>query len=208
MAINKVPQIWQSGHVSLGDLWGLYCAYPYMQRLRDRSVLDDGVEDLPMIWETDAFALASSYDAEAERYVGLWLPSDDGPAPAATDSLLLVQPAVAKLQRENEVPDQPPGPGPDPPGPGPGPTPPPPVQPDFFFTRFYAVKTLDAGKIAMDFKNVADEILSNLREDGTNLVVKIEIEATKPTGFDDGERRTLSENASTLKFEQSGFEEK
>ena len=37
--------------------------------------------------------------------------------------------------------------------------------------------------------------------------IKIEIEATKPTGFEDSQVRTLSENAKTLKFDQSGFEE-
>jgi len=40
------------------------------------------------------------------------------------------------------------------------------------------------------------------------LNVTIEIEATTPTGFDDGKARTVSENAATLNFEQSGFEEK
>ena len=37
LAINKVPQIWKDGHVSLGALWGLYSQYPYMPRLRDRA---------------------------------------------------------------------------------------------------------------------------------------------------------------------------
>ena len=39
------------------------------------------------------------------------------------------------------------------------------------------------------------------------LNVTIEIEATSPDGFDDAKVRTVSENATTLKFEQSGFEE-
>ena len=42
LAINKVPQIWKDGHVTLGALWGLYCQYPYMPRLRDRKVLRRG----------------------------------------------------------------------------------------------------------------------------------------------------------------------
>jgi len=32
-------------------------------------------------------------------------------------------------------------------------------------------------------------------------------EATAPDGFDDSKVRTVAENATTLKFEQSGFEE-
>lgn len=82
LAINKVPQIWKDGHVSLGALWGLYCQYPYMPRLRDRKVLEEGILDLPMIWETDAFALAAGVDAGTGRYVGLWITGDSNSAPA------------------------------------------------------------------------------------------------------------------------------
>lgn len=68
------------------------------------------------------------------------------------------------------------------------------------------MKTLSSDKIALDFKNVADEIIANLREQGIDLVVKIEIEAVDTNGFDENKIRTLSENAKTLKFDQSGFE--
>lgn len=208
LAINKVPQIWKDGHVSLGSLWTLYCQYPYMPRLRDRSVLNEGIVDLPMLWQTDAFALATGFDAAADRYIGLWTPDDSGAAPPATDSILLVQPEVALKQRENEgaargdegVPQE-----------ADDPAPPKPLRPDVGFppakTRFYGVKTLSADKIALDFKNIADEILANLRDPGTTLVVKLEIEATDASGFDENRVRTISENAKTLKFDQSGFEE-
>lgn len=211
LAIGKVPQIWKDGHVSLGALWRLYSQYPYMPRLRDRRVLDEGIVDMPMIWQTDAFALATGFDEAAGRYIGLWTPDDKGTAPAATDSLLLVRPDVAVKQRETEVPPTPapvPGGG-DTPVTGPDVTPKPPV--DIAFpprkTRFYGVKTLTADKIALDFKNVAEEIIAHLRDTGTQLVVKIEIEATDMGGFDEGKIRTVSENAQTLKFDQSGFEE-
>src|SRR3954447_519076 len=99
LAIGKVPQIWKDGHVSLGTLWGLYSQYPYMPRLRDRAVLDAGILDLPMIWQTDAFALAAGYDETASRYIGLWTPEDKESAPVPADSLLLVRPDVAQKQR-------------------------------------------------------------------------------------------------------------
>jgi hypothetical protein len=57
-------------------------------------------------------------------------------------------------------------------------------------------------------KNIVDEIIANLRDPGTELSIKLEIEATKATGFEENKVRTLSENAQTLKFDQSGFEEK
>lgn len=214
LAINKVPQVWKDGHVPLGTLWGLYCQYPYMPRLRDRKVLDDGISGLPLLWSTDAFALATEFDASAARYVGLWIPGDDNAQPVATDSLLLVRPDLAQKQRDSEIVrssveqndtelvdtrhnntsasvDTP--------------------KVDVGFpsakTRFYGVKTLNADRIAMDFKSIAEEVISNLRDQGINLVVKIEIEAVDSSGFDDGKIRTVSENAKTLKFDQSGFEE-
>lgn len=208
LAINKVPQIWNGGHVALGALWSLYCQYPYMPRLRDRKVLQDGVLDLPMIWQTDAFALASGFDEATGRYIGLWIPTDTNAAPSATDALLLVRPDIAVKQRDQETPSKEPDDAPQQetkPGiPADSP------KVDVAFppskTRFYGVKTLSSDKIALDFKNVADEIIANLREQGIDLVVKIEIEAVDTNGFDENKIRTLSENAKTLKFDQSGFE--
>ena len=214
LAIGKVPQIWKDGHVPLGSLWALYSQYPYMPRLRDRTVLDAGILDLPMIWQTDAFALAAGYDEATSRYIGLWTPEDKESAPVATDSLLIVRPDVAEKQRSAEPgPTQEPGPGP---GPGPGPSPIPHPSPgpstpkvDIAWpTRFYGVKTLNSDKIALEFKNVAEEVLAHLRSgENTNVTVRIEIEATDSEGFNEGRVRTVSENTRTLKFDQSGFEE-
>lgn len=205
LSINKVPQIWKDGHVTLGTLWGLYCRYPYMPRLRDRKVLEDGILDLPMLWQTDAFALATGFDEAGGRYIGLWIPGDTASAPQPTDALLVVRPDVAAEQRDCEKQAESaephihePGPEQEPPGP-PGPI-------DIAFTRFYGVKTLTSDRIALDFKNIADEVIANLREQGIDLVVKIEIEATDASGFDESKVRTVSENANTLKFDQSGFE--
>lgn len=210
LAISKVPQVWEDGHVSLGALWALYSQYPYMPRLRDRRVLDDGIIDLPMIWQTDGFALATSYDNSADRYVDLWTPQDKRAAPVATDSLLLVRPDVAAKQEAAEnrtTPEKPVIPSTD----G-GPADPPTSKDNDGSptekTRFFGVKTLNPEKIAMDFKNIAEEVIARLRDDGnTDLVVRIEIEATNIAGFDDGKVRAIAENASTLKFDQSGFEE-
>ncbi|WP_193376452.1 Swt1 family HEPN domain-containing protein [Mycobacterium sp. UM_CSW] len=207
LAINKVPQIWKDGHVSLGSLWALYCQYPYMPRLRDRTVLNEGIVDMPMHWDVEAFALATAFDKSAHRYINLWISGDKNAAPAPTDAVLLVQPEVALKQREEEPPH---GGGDKPPyGGEPGSAKPPSIDVAFppAKKRFYGVKTLSSDKIALDFKNIADEIISNLREPSTSLVVKIEIEATDASGFDESKIRTVSENARTLKFDQSGFEE-
>lgn len=137
-------------------------------------------------------------------------PQDKGAAPVATDSLLLVRPDIAVEHRDAEArastdtsSDEPTVDELSPP-----------TKPRVDVvhpnakTRFYGVKTLNADKIAVVFKNIAEEVIAHLRADAnTNLVVRIEIEATHTTGFDEGKVRTVSENARTLKFDQSGFEE-
>lgn len=206
MALNKVPKVWESGHVSAGQLWELYAQYPYMPRLRDQSVLLAGLGEQPMLWPTEGFALAQGFSDG--RYEGLWLPDDNGVAPHVTASTLLVQPQLAQAQREAEVepepspgPDDPVVPGPDPtvtPGPTPGPTP---VAEK---RRFFGAKTLAVGREAVDFKQIFDEILPHLRNG--SLTVRVEIEGDSD-GYSEGVRRTVSENANTLKFDQVGFEE-
>ena len=162
-----------------------------------------------MIWQTDAFALATGFDSNTGRYVGLWLPADKNSAPTPTDSLLLVRPDVAEKQREkdsNTVIVEPPiGGGTTTPVAGDEPKVVP-VEVSPSKTRFFGVKTISSDKIALDFKNISDEILANLRRPGVSLVVRVEIEASNSTGFEESTVRTVSENAKTLKFDQSGFE--
>jgi hypothetical protein len=75
-------------------------------------------------------------------------------------------------------------------------------------TRFFGSKRLQPDRYASDFKKIADEVLGPLgTTPGVTLNVTIEIDASTPSGFDDAKARTVSENAITLKFEQSGFEE-
>jgi hypothetical protein len=193
----------------VGVLWRLYAEYPYMPRLRDRAVLDEGLTGPQLLWEQEGFALADGYDETSEKYRALILPTDDVTA-ALTDATLIVRPERAMAQRAAEVPpDQEPDGSEPRAGPEPGPGPEPdvdPVQPGR--TRFFGSERLQADRYASDFKKLADEILGPLgATPGATLNVTIEIEATAPEGFDDAKVRTVSENAATLKFEQSGFEE-
>lgn len=226
LVLNRYPSLWLSPsghrHVSVGELWKMYASYAYMPRLKDRSVLNAGIVDQPLLWEQDGFALAQRYDESAQRYEGLVLPTDEANF-AVTDASLIVQPSVAKAQRtaeleaelEKESPDKPDEEEPD----GhdestgdkdgkndKGSTPQrsePPAK-----TRYFGTKELNAERYALDFKNIAEEVLAHLSSiPGAQLSVRIDIEATSPQGFDEARIRTVSENARTLKFEQSGFEE-
>jgi hypothetical protein len=152
--------------------------------------------------------------ARPPRPPPLRLPGDSAPL-TITGTTLLVQPNVALAQRAQENaerpgPTPPPGSGPTPP-PGPGPTPPPgpgPTAPTSAGkTRFFGVRTLDPQRYGRDFQLVFDEVLQRLSATGAQLEVRLEISATKADGFGDDVIRTVSENAGTLRFEQSGFEE-
>jgi predicted AAA+ superfamily ATPase len=223
--------LWKDGHVTVGALWRVYAEYPYMPRLRDQEVLKDGLRSQDLLWQDDGFALAEGYDGETDRYVGLILPTDQRSI-QITDDTLIVQPdrAIAQRTADEEAArarsaasdehgggdgDQPLDTGgrsgatgtPTAPQDGAGngviQPPAPPRK-----TRFYGTKQLSTDRYALDFKHLADEVLAPLiAAHGANVRVTVEIEATAPKGFDDGKVRTVSENATTLKFDQSGFEE-
>jgi hypothetical protein len=75
-------------------------------------------------------------------------------------------------------------------------------------TRFFGTAKLDPSFYARDFGRITSEVIQHLAAvDGVDLEVRLEITAVARDGFDDAKIRTVSENARTLKFEQSGFEE-
>ena len=79
------------------------CTYPYMPRLRDRRVLDEGVLDMPMLWQTDAFALAAAYDEAQAGTSGCGRREFSTSAPVVNDAMLLVRPDVAQPQLDEEI---------------------------------------------------------------------------------------------------------
>lgn len=210
--------VWEKGHVSVGDLWSYYCRYPYLTRLRDRTVLEGALRSAldDMMWETEGFALADAYDSSTGRYSGLasYL---GGSIAMLSDTALVVRPDVAALQQEQErlaaATDI---------------TSPPTetaasgasggaeiveggvtvngaVARD---RRFFGVVKLNPERYGRDFNRITTEILQHLAAvDGTNLELTVEIAATNDAGFPDDKARVVNENARTLKFEQFGFED-
>ena len=214
--LRRLPKLWETGHITVGDLWRQYTTYTYMPRLRDRSVLTNGITEQPLVWQQEGFALALSHDGE--RYEGLKLPSEGGFG-QITDSMLLVKPEIALAQRQQEIAAETgsgsgaePGAMPDL-GPQPGPEsktssgsdPAPAQKPKSGY--FFGSKTLDPTHYALDFKKLMDEVLQHLATPGVNLKIRVEIEADAAEGFSEFQVRTVSENSNALKFDQAGFEE-
>lgn len=212
---HKVPTVWASGHVSVGQLWELFSRYPYMQRVRDRAVLDDGLFNQSLAWTQDGFAFAEGVD-DSGHFRGLALPGDEA-RPIVSDALLLVKPDIAQKQRDEDLAQQPPSAGgsstdddssdgasdqsPDTTGTiGPEPTP-------QRITRFYGTKELAADTYAADLRKIHDEVLAHLAVPGVSLRMRLDVEAVATEGFDEHKVRVVRENAKTLKFDQAEFEE-
>jgi hypothetical protein len=58
-----------------------------------------------------------------------------------------------------------------------------------------------------DVNEVAEAVVGQLERAGAEVSITVEVEAKAPKGFSEGVRRTVSENARTLKFEAQDFEE-
>ena len=68
---------------------------------------------------------------------------------------------------------------------------------------------LDSTRLGRDAGRVADEVVSHLVGlIGANVTVTLEKDANVATGVPDKVVRIVTENCRTLKFTQSGFEEK
>lgn len=73
--------------------------------------------------------------------------------------------------------------------------------------RFFGSMKIDPDRYSRDIGNVTREVIDRLAGAGARLEITIDIQATKPDGFDESEIRTISENARVLKFDpSSGFE--
>jgi hypothetical protein len=73
--------------------------------------------------------------------------------------------------------------------------------------RFYARVTLEPVRMLRDVGEIADAIVTQLGRADASVTVTVEIEAHAEDGFPEDVRRTVSENARTLKFDTHEFEE-
>ena len=167
-----------------------------------------------MVRPFEAFALADGYDEATGRYSGLTLPSGDARFGQITDTTLLVAPEVAQRQVVETVPDaskigpdqrgEQPGGGK--PGGGVPDASPPPSKPSN--TRYFGVYRLDPERYGRDLARLGQEILMQLAAvEDAQLEITVEVHASSADGFSADKVRTVPENARTLKFEQSGFED-
>ncbi|NMB74747.1 MAG: ATP-binding protein [Myxococcales bacterium] len=214
--LDNVP-LWREDHVAVRQLVEDFARYLYLPRLSDPSVLVAAIRDgLGLIsWQQESFAYADGYDEAARRYRGLRagkpvnIQGPDAPG-------LLVKPEVAimQLHAESAPPssksgdvqaphasttvDGEPGKAPEP-GKHFAPTRP---------KRFHGTVTLDPTRMGRDAGRIAEEVVSHLvAQQGAEVRVTLEIEASIPGGASEQVVRTVMENCRTMKFSNQGFEE-
>jgi len=214
---NRLASVWRLGHIRVGELWTYYCRHPYLPRLSERRVLDDGILGVAseLTWDAEAFAVATGYDETEGRFLGLAIPHQD-PIGQVTDQTLLVRPDLALAQRQQELAeratgsDVEPSPATEVEGPGKDGTPPPPPPPAGpGNTRFFGVARISPDRYARDLTRISQEIIQHLAApEGVELEIRVEITARKPDGYPDDKVRSVTENARTLKFETYGFEDR
>jgi predicted AAA+ superfamily ATPase len=215
MDLDRVP-LWRGDHVGLKQLWSDYSRYLYLPRLRDEQVLLEAVRQgvSSLAWNPETFAYASAYDEAAGRYRGL-VGGEHAPVVLDSESVVVKPgPAVRQLDQgrvepgtgyeaedQKSVTDTAPinGAG--------GQVTVGPSSQSKLPVRFYGRVTVDPVRMLRDLSDIADGIVVQLGNAGANVVVTLEIEAVADKGFTGEVRRTISENAQTLKFDSHEFEE-
>jgi predicted AAA+ superfamily ATPase len=210
--LDKIP-LWRGNHVALSQLTEDFARYLYLQRVRGPEVILNAVRDGVglMIWTTDSFAYADSWDEAKQRYVGL---QAGKVIYIGADSIgLVVMPEVAARQIAAEQPDSisvPTAGGVNPGNSGTAlsPTAGPTVIPeDGKLKRFHATVQLDPSRIGRDAGRIAEEVVQHLTLlPEAKVEIVMEIQADIPQGAPENVVRTVTENCRTLKFRSQGFE--
>lgn len=202
-------------HVPVKQVWDALCAYCYLPRLRDQSVLVASIQ--AGITSGDYFAYATSVSARG-RYEGLTLGTPAAAIYVDAESVL-VKSDVARAQIESErvVPETGGfGAGTSAIGTGAdsGLTTPTGTGPDARVTeprlpqRFFGTVRLDPDRASRDMGTVSEEVLQHLTTlPGAKVEVSVEISATAPDGVNQAVRRIVDENCKTLRFVSHGFED-
>lgn len=202
--------IWkQAPHLSIKTLWDWLTNYCYLPRLFDRSVLEEtikkGVNRIG-----PAFGYATRVN-ENGGYDGLkW---EQSATLYFDDNEVIVQPDVARAQREAELAAQQKATPSMPVSGGSAPdvsipvAPPDAPAPPKLKTRYYGTKRIEAKRSVLKFGEIANEIIQRLEADSDYVEITIEINSQRAKGFNDATVRTISENSRTLNFDDHGFED-
>ncbi len=195
-------------HLYLKDLWEYLNRYTYMPRVKNRDVLTKTVQAAVGGMLPGPFAYAERWDEAKQTYAGLAIDHASGALVVLDSESVIIKPDVAEFHRPKPqaVTD---GVGDFPGGtsqaPGVGPTVLPPIPPRLEAeknpTRFSGTVMISPDRPARVMHQIVEAIVEQLTTiAGSEVTLRLEIDAEVPSGLDRAKVRTLIENATTLGF--------
>ncbi|AFA71243.1 protein of unknown function DUF499 [Gordonia polyisoprenivorans VH2] len=194
---------WTRGFISFTELWAYYCRYPYLHRLRDKSVLVRALEEslLDAAFLETGFALATGFDSATGDFLGLAVPLEDTEFGPFDTTTLVVRPDLAVDQRQREL-ERETEPKPDSrhtekPKRASSSAPSSQTIADATFVLRHSIDP--SGDMPGELQTIAQEILEVLRNaDPDVLDITLLVEAQKADGFDANTVRAVKQNADDL----------
>ncbi|MCW5685472.1 MAG: DUF499 domain-containing protein [Pseudolabrys sp.] len=200
-------------HLSLKDLREYLNRYIYLPRLKNEGVLVKAVHGAISGMLPGPFAYAERWDEKTDTYLGLVIERAGNASVLIDSDSVIIKPDEAEAHRPAPV--QPvaggaPG-GPDGSTPTPGgrhvedgpPRPPTEKKP----TRFTGTVMISPERPARDIHQIVEAIVEQLTTlPGSQVELRLEIEAVVPSGLERAKVRTLIENANTLGFVEKSVE--
>lgn len=200
-------------HLSLKDLREYLNRYIYLPRLKGQDVLVKAVQAAVSGMLPGPFAYAERWDDKSGTYLGLAIERAVNAVVVIDSDSLIVTPAVADAHRPMPVQsgsgdtasgtdDGTPTPD-EPPTEGATTTPPQEKKP----TRFSGAVMISPERPARDIHQIIEAIVEQLTTlPGSQVRLRLEIEAEVPDGLERAKVRTLVENANTLGFVEKSLE--
>jgi predicted AAA+ superfamily ATPase len=201
--------IWNgNSHLHLKDLWEYLNRYTYMPRIKNREVLAKTVQAAVGGMLPGPFAYAERWDEVKKAFAGLAIDHADGAQIVIDSESVIIQPDVAEANRPKPsivtgsdaagVVIAPPTLGGGPAGALPtaaGPI----VEKNP--TRFSGTVMISPDRPARVMHQIVEAIVEQLTTmAGSEVTLRLEIDAEVPSGLDRAKVRTLIENATTLGF--------
>jgi hypothetical protein len=200
-------------HLSLKDLREYLNRYIYLPRLKNQEVLIKAVQSAVGGMLPGPFAYAERWDDKSDTYLGLAIERAGNVVVVIDTDSVVVKPDVAEAHRPAPAQPEPTG-GPEAPGdqtPEPGGRPAggtpdgPPLEKKP--TRFMGSVMISPDRPARDMHQIVEAIVEQLTTlPGSEVKLRLEIEAEVPAGLDRAKVRTLIENANTLGFVDKSVE--
>ena len=200
--------IWNGkDHLLLKDLWEYLNRYTYLPRIKNRGVLAKTVASALGGMLPGPFAYAERWDEGKQTYVGLAISGASTVQVVIDSESVIVKPDVAEAHRPQPpaTPTSPSqsgsvvqgGPVTDSGAPNTAPATPKEKAP----TRFIGTVMISPDRPARDMHQIVEAIVEQLTTlPGSEVSLRLEIEAEVPSGLDRAKVRTLVENATTLGF--------